>query len=158
MGENKEVKTEKTCSCKSDFRAFIIALLTAIIVVSVYHFARGYCHMKRQILRTGMCKQQVVFVPCRCCQPCGAPGRLMPPPGRRVGDPRMVGPKGRRMHHPMHDGKFRGKEFPGKNAPAKPAADPVKKAPAPAPASEKPAPAPAPAAPAPAPAAPAPAK
>ena len=146
MEENKEVKVDaaaKQCTCKSDLRAFVIALLTAIIVVSLYHFARGYCQMKRQILRRNICKQQTVLVPCCCCARPAAPGRFMGPQGPKGGPRHLMPPDGRRMH-PQRDGKFRGKGFPGKIGPEKPAPAPAPAPVKPAPAPEKPAPAPAP--------------
>ena len=136
MEENKEEKMETSeakCTCRSDLRAFVIALLTAIIIVSLYHFARGYCQMKRQILRRNVCPRQTVVVPCCCCAQPGAPARF----GRPFGGPgerrMMPGPEGRRMR----DGKFRGKGFPGRPAPAAEKPAPAKPAPAPAPAPAK---------------------
>jgi len=145
MEENKEEKMEKSekkCTCKSDLRTFVIALLTAVIVVSLYHFARGYYQLRRQAVRHAHAKQ-MVFVPCCCGQPDGAPGRFMGP-HRRGGERRMMpGPDGRRMRPPMRDGKFHGKPMPGKQGKPMPGkAAPEKPAPAPAPAA---APAPAPA-------------
>ena len=42
-----ENQTKSTC-CASDLRIFVIALLTAIITIALYHFGTSYCRMKCQ--------------------------------------------------------------------------------------------------------------
>ena len=158
-----EEKTERKCSCSGDFRTFVIALLTAIIVVCAYHFARGYCQMKcamaRQKVRAAA--PQVVVVPC-CHGPQAGPcGEFMPKPGERFPGRHgmMPGRRGRMMRPEGKEGRPAfgapkckcpeckcpeckpGKCAPGeckKSCPEAPAVKPeAKPAPAPAPAPAK---------------------
>ena len=96
-----EEKSERKCTCSGDLRTFVIALLTAIIVVCAYHFARGYCHMRYAIARQKVraAAPQVIVVPCCHAPQTGPRGEFMPPPGERFqGRHGMItGRKGRMM-------------------------------------------------------------
>ena len=104
-----EEKTERKCNCSGDVRTFVIALLTAIIVVCCYHFARGYCRMQCAIARQKArpAAPQVVVVPC-CHAPQGGPrGEFMPPRGEGFRDRHgmMPGRRGRMMRPQGKDGR-----------------------------------------------------
>lgn len=104
-----EEKSEQKCTCKSDMRTFVIALLTAIIVVCAYHFARGYCQMRCAVARQKVVRAavpQVVVVPCCHAQQSGPRGAFMPPPGERFpGRHGMMGRKGRMMRPEGKEGR-----------------------------------------------------
>ena len=73
--------SQRQCTCASDLRIFIIALLTALIVVSLYHLGTGYRRMKAALNRRPPAPAQTVC-PC-CCKMMG-----MPQPGMRMGMPK----------------------------------------------------------------------
>jgi len=104
-----EEKTERKCSCSGDVRTFVIALLTAIIVVCGYHFARNYCLLRHSYLRQKArpAAPQVVVVPCCHAQQGGPRGEFMPPRGERFPGRHgmMPGRKGRMMRPQDKDGR-----------------------------------------------------
>ena len=128
---------QKPCTCASDLRIFVIAFLTALIVVSLYHLGTGYRRMKAALNRRAPAPAQTVC-PC-CCKMMG-----MPKPGMRMGMPkpgfegghRFEGAPGR--HHFRPGDKPMMKRGPRPADAPKPAAAPkapeAPKAPAPAPA------------------------
>ena len=142
--ENEEKKcveaapkpAKKFCDC-GDVRAFVIALLTSLIVVAGYHMGRQAvrcivrCSRPQQIQKSGGCG------PCRCRmmrnfdrRPGFAPGG---PGERRFGRPRFPGRPGmNKPGFPEKRGKFGRK-------PAPPARDAKVEQPAPAPAPAAPA-------------------
>ena len=127
-----ENQTKTPCGA-SDLRVFVIALLTALIVIALYHFGTGYCRMmfRAKACPPGVAPAKVFVVggmPCGDCRGCdmrqgGHGHRHMMREGVR--------PMPQHGHH-----KHRHDKAPARKAPA----------PAPAPVSEAPAaPAPAPA-------------
>ena len=128
---------QKPCSCASDLRIFVIALLTALIVVSLYHLGTGYRRMKAALERRNTApKTQTV---CPCCARMG-----MPQPGMRMGMPKPGFEGGRRFEGAPGRRHFRPGDKPMMKRGPRPA-DAPKPAPAPeAPEAPKtPAPAPA---------------
>ena len=47
MEEERKENTAPECRNNNDLRTFVIALLTAVIVVAVYHFGSGLCKLYR---------------------------------------------------------------------------------------------------------------
>jgi len=128
--EEKKCETQKKefCSC-ADFRIFLIALLTSIVVVAGYHAARvcirTYLRSKNPPRITRSCKcgkfRRGKFAPGK---PMGCPGEFVPgKPGPRPGKFAPGKPGSRRGKH------FRkpAPEGPKCDAP-KPAEKPVEKA------------------------------
>ena len=122
---------QKPCTCAGDLRIFVIALLTALIVLSLYHLGTGYCRMKAALDRSSCAPAQTA---CQCC--CKMMG--MPKPGMRMGMPKPGFEGGRRF-----EGRPGGRHFRPGDKPM------MKRGPRP---SDAPKPADAPKAPAPAPA------
>lgn len=131
-----ENETKKSC-CSGDLRIFVIALLTAIITIALYHFGTSYCRMKCRVQACPPAPQVYIIGN----QPC-MPPRMMPmrPHFMPKAFPGKPGEFRKGIRRPFH-GEFRkdGKRpFPGKDMKKAPEAP---KAEAPAPAAPAPAPA-----------------
>ena len=156
--EEKKENTAPECRKNNDLRTFVIALLTAIIVVAVYHFGSGLCKIYCPESCGGYYPTQrymlvpVMDVPMPCMDE-GAmhhPGRGkfgMRRPGFRDGGMRPDWKRGPGFKGKRPDGQFgpkgakgpRGMKKPGPNAPKAdapkadaPEAKPAPAAPAPA--------------------------
>ena len=108
MEEEKKPQTpeapKKSCHCASDLRTFLISLLTALIVVSIYHLGTGYCRMKAALNRRAAAPQvqrgcpTMPPPPCNCASPeCR---KAMPPRFDRGPKPNFEGRPGRRHFRP----------------------------------------------------------
>ena len=98
MEEEKNTETpKKSCNCANDLRTFVIALLTALIVVSFYHLGTRYCRMKA-ILAQRSAAPKVLTV-CPCCRM----------PGPRMGMPKPGFERGRRFDGQPGERRFDGK-------------------------------------------------
>ena len=86
MEEERKENTAPECRNNNDLRTFVIALLTAVIVVAVYHFGSGLCKIY-----------------CSNCSStyCPTPRYMLVP----VMDVPMSGMDEDAMHHPGH-GRF----------------------------------------------------
>ena len=140
MAEEKEVQAapQKPCTCASDLRIFIIALLTALIVVSLYHLGLGYRRMKAALDRRAAApKAQTVckmLPPCCCGMPeCRKPGMMKP---GFEGGRRFDGKPGKRHLRPGDKPMMMKRGPKPAEAPKAPKAPEAPKAPAPAPAAK----------------------
>jgi len=125
--ENQEGKNTCTCSCRQDAKTFLIALLTSVIVVAVYHFGGGIC----RILRADSCGEEIpvcekyVLIPVQTLPQgefCGHNGPGMGQRHFRRG-PGMNGERkmwngGMKRPDGMHQGDPEKPAAPGKPAPA----------------------------------------
>ena len=144
MEEEKNTETpKKSCNCANDLRTFVIALLTALIVVSFYHLGTRYCRMKAILAQRAAAPKVLTVCPCQM----PGPHMGMPKPGfergrhfdGRPGERRFDGKPGRRHFRPGDKPMLKRGPKPA-DAPKAPEAPKAPKAAAPA---KAPAPAPA---------------
>lgn len=136
-----ENQAKNTC-CASDLRIFVIAFLTAIIMIALYHFGTGYCRMTRRAKACPPPQPKMLVCVDAPAPQFGNPGcccRMNKPFPGRHGEGRMM----REGKHPMPHKGFHRPPMKGPKAPEAKEAPKAQEAPKAPKAQEAPAPAPA---------------
>ena len=134
--EDKKENTAPECRKNSDLRTFMIALLTSIIVVALYHFGSGLCKIYCPDSCSGYYpSQRYMLVP---VMDAPMPGMGMPNegfhrgprgkfgmrhPGFRDGSMRPDWKRGPGFRGKHHDGQFGPRGFKGHRGPGNPEAN-----------------------------------